>query len=927
MCLSSGNDFVMMNRKDVIFLLKGQIRSDLRSVRYNPDKGMYDIVFNSGKRFSYREGNCEVLEAGDSIAGPLRVTRLSDSTVLQCVLGGTPFMRKGDSTVKVWRVFFENGTHQDYLEQQLFVETEMKGEKGKDVFTYLGDVSRFSQIPVKEDVAISLRQKYERIGFIAEGTPLADYLEAGSCEASAKKAARSTIYRNLPGYPIFPFGCNNSQYKAVRNALFEKMSVIQGPPGTGKTQTILNIIANLLVLGKSVEVVSNNNSAVCNVVEKLEKYGFAWLVALLGNNENKKRFYDSQSGLYPDMSSWRCEDIQGLKRRIDALSVSLQGGYDALEKKALLEQELRDVRLQRENHLQVNAAGKDVCLWYRPKSSRGVLSVINAVESQVRSRGKLSLIRRACLMLRGLKLSNMPDLTSLETRYYAIREREIVSELSDLASLIENVERDSQQMQELSLQYLQGVLYERYAKYGIKRPLYQRRDVERWDANAFLEDYPIVLSTTFSAITNVTPNTMFDYLIMDEASQIDVAAGALALAVCRDAVVVGDEEQLPNVVTDDERAAARILWRKYDIASGYEFEGNSFLRSVTTVMPWVKVTLLKEHYRCAPSIIGFCNAQFYGNELVCMRGETQDGEYSSLRLCSTGEGNFARGTVNRRQAEMIVREVLPEVMKRYSDVGIIAPYNDQVSVIRDELSLAGYDDIQVDTVHKFQGRENDVIILSTVDNSVRAFVDDSHLVNVAVSRAKELFVLVVSGNEQPDSNVRDLMQYIVYHKGGFQESRLQSVFDLLYKEKAEQKKAFLKGRRSVSRFDSENLMWALLEDVLKENGYGRLSVLPFYPLRNLVGTGVELSDEEMAYAMHPWTHLDFLVYNKVTHEPVLAVEVDGTSYHFEGSDQARRDSLKNSVLQKLGLELLRLSTDGSSEREKILERLRSLGVR
>ena len=40
-----------------------------------------------------------------------------------------------------------------------------------------------------------------------------------------------------------------------------QISVIQGPPGTGKTQTILNIIANILMQGKTVQIVSNNNSA------------------------------------------------------------------------------------------------------------------------------------------------------------------------------------------------------------------------------------------------------------------------------------------------------------------------------------------------------------------------------------------------------------------------------------------------------------------------------------------------------------------------------------------------------------------------------------------------------------------------------------------------------------------------------------------
>ena len=72
----------------------------------------------------------------------------------------------------------------------------------------------------------------------------------------------------------------------ISNWIIEnQISVIQGPPGTGKTQTILNIIANILISGKNVVIVSNNNSATLNVLEKLEKdkYGMDFLVAALGN--------------------------------------------------------------------------------------------------------------------------------------------------------------------------------------------------------------------------------------------------------------------------------------------------------------------------------------------------------------------------------------------------------------------------------------------------------------------------------------------------------------------------------------------------------------------------------------------------------------------------------------------------------------------
>lgn len=90
---------------------------------------------------------------------------------------------------------------------------------------------------------------------------------------------------------IYPFGVNESQLAAVEQAFSAQISVIEGPPGTGKTQTILNILANILLRGETVAVLSNNNSAVENVYEKLEKCGLGHLVAKLGNQENRKDFF------------------------------------------------------------------------------------------------------------------------------------------------------------------------------------------------------------------------------------------------------------------------------------------------------------------------------------------------------------------------------------------------------------------------------------------------------------------------------------------------------------------------------------------------------------------------------------------------------------------------------------------------------------
>ena len=103
-----------------------------------------------------------------------------------------------------------------------------------------------------------LVKKYEKISFISPYVALSHYLNPANYKIKKENYT-----------PIFPFGCNNSQYTAVKKAMENQISVIQGPPGTGKTQTILNIIANILMDGKTVQIVSGNNSATENVYEKL----------------------------------------------------------------------------------------------------------------------------------------------------------------------------------------------------------------------------------------------------------------------------------------------------------------------------------------------------------------------------------------------------------------------------------------------------------------------------------------------------------------------------------------------------------------------------------------------------------------------------------------------------------------------------------
>ena len=113
----------------------------------------------------------------------------------------------------------------------------------------------------------------------------------------------------------------------------------------------------------------------------------------------------------------------------------------------------------------------------------------------------------------------------------------------------------------------------------------------------------------------------------------------------------------------------------------------------------------------------------------------------------------------------------------------------------------------------------------------------------------------------------------------------------------------------------------MLEDILSDDKYASIDVVSHFPMNMLIRNLELLNERECQYAMHPSTHIDFLLYNRISKKPVLAIEVDGYHYHKEGTEQAERDVMKNHILELYGIPLLRLKTNGSGEREKIVEKL------
>ncbi len=751
-----------------------------------------------------------------------------------------------------------------------------------------------------------------------------------ACVLAAYLTPRAPLARQSPaGSPIYPFGTNASQKVAVEMTFQSQVTFVQGPPGTGKTQTILNIVANALRLGQTVAVVSNNNAATKNVADKLERNGLGFLLATLGKRENKQAFIEMQPG-YPVWLAHAARsqnDVIHLEKRITSLTATLDDLIRMNNDRAMLAARIGQAQAEAALHHRITDSSeqRDIQIQLKHWSANELLSLLVECEETgadtrtglwnwlagvfrygfTRRKARRQLLAAGPMVLRNLYYAK--HIAQLQAHLAVVEDALAANNFQDIQGKVEDV----------SWELLRANIAERFQNRA--RPSFS--EAELWTKyETVLAEYPVVLSTTHSLKTSLRPECLYDLVIIDEASQVDVATGVLALSCAKRAVIVGDEKQLPNVIKDEDKKRAGEIWGKFQLTCpAWNFANYNLLSSATTIWPQAPNVLLREHYRCHPKIAGFFNQQFYENQLIVMTNDS--GEHDAMQGVFTVPGNHARGRINQRQIDVINQEILPSLLKKgLTDIGIIAPYRAQVAKLRDDIGAG----VEIDTVHGFQGREKQAIIMSTVDNEIGDFIDDPKMLNVAVSRAQQSFIVVMAdGQDSFTTNFGDLVRYIRHQQQLVSHSHIRSIFDLLYAEYADARHEFLKKHGSSSVWDSENLAEAVITDVLNKLPFAgmHLNCMRHVPLAWLGLSNKELSEREQQFVANPWSHVDLLIYDAIGKLPLVGIEVDGWAFHRPGSLQSVRDEIKNGIFQRAGLSLVRLSTTGSGEKAIISKAL------
>ncbi|MEO1815856.1 MAG: AAA domain-containing protein [Acetobacterium sp.] len=370
----------------------------------------------------------------------------------------------------------------------------------------------------------------------------------------------------------------------------------------------------------------------------------------------------------------------------------------------------------------------------------------------------------------------------------------------------------------------------------------------------------------------------FDIVIIDEASQSDISALAI-MYLAKKIIIVGDDEQVsPSAVGLDQDKMINLakMTIKGIIPNAHLYDMNSSLYDIAkTTFPTL---MLKEHFRCVPSIIGYSNRLSYDYKIKPLRDDSQVLIKPATIAYRVNGERQSRKKTNDVEAQTIVALMMACMEhKEYENMtfGVITLLGDEQAKKINKLAIENimpdeYDKRRIlcGNASNFQGDERDIIFLTLVDSNegdgpLRMAGEGigkstKQRYNVAVSRAKDQIWVVhsldVSKDLKSGDMRRDLIEYVT-DPNAFQEQ--------LKKIKAKADSPF---EVSVSK-------------ALVKNGYKIVQQWPVGSYR-----------------------IDMVA---VCQDKKIAIECDGELYH-SGDEKIREDMERQAVLERLGWRFIRI---------------------
>jgi very-short-patch-repair endonuclease len=281
----------------------------------------------------------------------------------------------------------------------------------------------------------------------------------------------------------------------------------------------------------------------------------------------------------------------------------------------------------------------------------------------------------------------------------------------------------------------------------------------------------------------------FDLVVIDEASQCDIASALPLLYRAKRSVIIGDPQQLRHI-SALSRPRDSELQHKHglvDARVGWMYSVSSLYDVAASVVPQDSIVNLRDHHRSHADIIEFSNRAFYEGRL---RVATR---YRNLKRPRNSEPGIlwldVRGSVlrppsggaqNYTEAQAVVAALEDLLIdRRYEGtVGVVTPFRAQAQLlqqmVQDNSALQAVRDkceLLVDTVHRFQGDERDVMFFSPVVSdgtpvgALGYLRSNGNLFNVAITRARGLLQVIGDRSAAASCGIDYLSAFASYVAG------------------------------------------------------------------------------------------------------------------------------------------------------------------
>ena len=603
---------------------------------------------------------------------------------------------------------------------------------------------------------------------------------------------------------------NNEQKKAIQIALASDITLIAGPPGTGKTQVVANLIINAAVQHKTVLFTSKNNNAVDVVVKRVngfnpthplvlryEKsakqcvtdYAQQWESLQVENTADSVK-YSQYRRSYDDYLALQAkkDSVMQLRNQMDELDQAIDGPRS---KYPSLVGHLTDGDVkQLTDALQAYLDSKQVY----ESGPKGLYEKLFRQKCEAQHKSKLDESLNALnvqLLRYAFPVQVTYGMSDREWTHFDILFQQLLADLQQLADYNFTARRlrDSASLEQLDTELLRdhAALQRKaqdYWNYWLDQHVADYSNDSRRELHNYIsllehdevDTFPVAIRGLLpvNAITSLSARRrlpfdegVYDLLIIDEASQCDIASMIPLLLRAKRVVIIGDKQQLNHICLLNKQTDMQLL-RNYNIAEArWSYRSNSIYDLAESNVSSDCIIQLRDHHRSFLDIIQFSNQEFYGDTLRIAT------DYRRLQAPDNGKpivgvqwmnviGQTVRpekgGAYNLKEAEGVIRLLrrLTQELHFEGSIGVTTPFHLQAEMITRALegdtefrnALELHNQLLVDTVHKFQGDERDVIIFSPVvsqgakPQSLQFLKSTGNLFNVAITRARALLVTV-----------------------------------------------------------------------------------------------------------------------------------------------------------------------------------------